>query len=143
MNFFGVGVKFGGVDDMWELFSTKSCWFMGYRNEEKPRLDSQIRLVNVGDVLIAKAYGSTAQSNYYIRAIGIVTSKDKPTDVPEEYKDRPGFTVIWIKYFEKSIQLSASEYERGGVHTYTIHEEKNGKLIAKVKDMMKYDYKEE
>ena len=48
-----------------------------------------------------------------------------------------------VKYYENPIQLSASEYGRGGVHTYTIHQEKNEHLIDKIKDIMRYDYREE
>lgn len=143
MDFYGVGVKFGGTDDMWELFSEKNCWFMGYHEDEKPRLDRQAIGVKVGGVLIAKAYGSTSQSNYYVRAIGIVNSLKKPADIPEEYKDRLGFSVIWIKYFKDLIALPASKYERGGVHTYTIHHESNTEFIAKINEMMKYDYEKE
>lgn len=93
--------------------------------------------------MIAKAYGDTAQSNYYIRAIGIVSDLEKPSDIPEEYQDRVGFSVIWIKRFEKLVPLSANEYNRGGTNTYTIHQEKNDKFISKIKEMMKYDYKPE
>lgn len=143
MNYFNVGVKFGGTDDMWHLFSEKNCWFMGYHENEKPVLDQQAEKVRVGDIFIAKAYGNTAQSNYYVRAIGIVESLEKPMDIPEEYKDRKGFSVIWIKYFDELIPLSASEYERGGAYTYTIHIEKNEKFIAKINEMMKYDYQGE
>ena len=143
MNYFNVGVKFGGSDDMWQLFSEKNCWFMGYHENEKPLLDKQAVKVQVGDVLIAKAYGNTAQSYYYVRAIGVVKNLEKPNDIPEEYKDRLGFTVIWIKYFSKPIALSASEYERGGVHTYTIHIENNANYKAKIEQMMKFDYKGE
>lgn len=143
MNYFNVGVKFGGTDDMWGLFSEKNCWFMGYHESEKPKLDKQAVSVQVGDILIAKAYGSTSQSNYYVRAIGIVTDTKKPKNIPEEYQDRLGFTVIWIKYFEDLIPLPANEYERGGVHTYTIHSEKNKEFIAKINEIMKYDYKGE
>ena len=101
MNYFNVGVKFGGTDDMWQLFSEKNCWFMGYHENEKPLLDKQAVKVKVGDVLIAKAYGNTAQSYYYVRAIGVVKNLEKPNDIPVEYTDRFGFTVIWIKYFSK------------------------------------------
>lgn len=30
MDFYGVGVKFGGVDDMLPIFLETNCWFMGY-----------------------------------------------------------------------------------------------------------------
>lgn len=140
MNYFNVGVKFGGTDDMWDLFSSKNCWFMGYHKGEKPLLDNQSESVEVGDILIAKSYGSTAQSDYYVRAIGIVKSLQKPTDIPDEYKDRLGFSVIWIKYFEKLVPLSAKEYSRGGVYTYTIHRETNEKFIEKINELMKYDF---
>lgn len=143
MNFYGVGVRFGGTDDMWKLFSDKNCWFMGYHEDEKPRLDKYADSVEVGDILIAKAYGTTSQSDYYVRAIGIVTNTQKPDDIPEEYKDRTGFTVAWVKYFEKAVPLSAKEYERGGVHTYTIFKDKNDEFISKIIEMMKYDYKAE
>ena len=143
MNYFNVGVKFGGTDDMWQLFSDKNCWFMGYHENEKPRLDQQAEKVQVGDILIAKAYGNTAQSKYYVRAIGIVQSLEKPMDIPDEYKDRLGFTVIWIKHFSEPITLPANEFERGGVHTYTIHSEINERFITKINKIMKYDYKGE
>ncbi len=143
MKYFNVGVKFGGTDDMFELFDEKNCWFMGFHPEERPRLDSQAANVEVGDILIAKAYGNTAQSNFYIRAIGVVSDLEKPSDIPEEYQDRAGFSVIWIKRFDKLVALSAKEYHRGGTNTYTIHQEKNDKFISKIKEMMKYDYKGE
>lgn len=54
MNYFNVGVKFGGTDDMWHLFSEKNCWFMGYHENEKPNLDQQAEKVQVGDIFIAK-----------------------------------------------------------------------------------------
>jgi len=141
MNYYDVGVMFGGTQDMWPLFSEKKCWFMGYREGDKPRLDNQIDNIKEGDILIAKAYGSTAQSNYYVRAIGIVISLNKPGDVPDEFKDRPGFSVIWIKYFEKPVPLSSAEYNRGGVYTYTIFNEKNMKFIEKINELMRFDYK--
>lgn len=140
MNYYNVGVKFGGIDDMWQLFSDKNCWFMGYHENEKPLLDKQVAKVQVGDILIAKAYGNTAQSYYYVRAIGIVKSLEKPTDIEEKYKDRLGFTVIWIKYFSKPIALPADEFERGGVHTYTIHSETNKRFITEINKIMKYDF---
>lgn len=140
MNFYGVGMKFGGTDDMWELFDSKNCWFMGYHPEERPKLDTQAISVKKGDILIAKSYGSTSQS---VRAIGVVSDLEKPKDIPKEYYDRLGFSVIWIKYFKEPVKLSAAEYYRGGVHTYTIHIEKNDKFISEIKKMMKYDYKPE
>ncbi len=140
MNYFNVGVQFGGTDDMWELFSKCNCWFMGYHLNEKPILDNQADKVKEGDILIAKSYATTAQEFYYVRAIGIVKSLEKPLDILSEYKDRKGFTVIWIKHFSKQIALPANEYERGGVHTYTIHLETNEKFIAKINEMMKYDF---
>ncbi len=143
MNYFNVGIKFGGTDDMWKLFSSKNCWFMGYHDEEKPTLDKQAENVKEGDILIAKAYGTTSQTNYYVRAIGIVKSLKKPIDIPADYKDRKGFTVIWVKYFPEPIALPAGEFERGGVHTYTIHSEKNEKFISKINEIMKFDYKGE
>ena len=30
MEFYGVGVKFGGVDDMLPLFLEQDCWLMGH-----------------------------------------------------------------------------------------------------------------
>ncbi len=140
MNYFNVGVKFGGTDDMWELFSSKNCWFIGYHPNDKPMIDNQAEKVKEGDILVAKSYGTTAQEFYYVRAIGIVKTLEKPLDIPDEYKDRKGFTVIWIKHFSKQIALSANEYERGGVHTYTIHQETNAKFIEKINEIMKYDY---
>lgn len=54
-----------------------------------------------------------------------------------------GFSVIWIKHFEKPLPLPAKEYNRGGINTYTIYHETNEKFIAKIKEIMKYNYKSE
>ena len=113
MDFYGVGVKFGGVDDMWELFSDKNCWFMGYHEGEKLRLDKQAKAVKIGDILIAKAYGTTSQSNYYIRAIGIVTNTIKPDDVPEKYKDRFllfGLNTMKIQFSFPQVSMDVAEF---------------------------------
>lgn len=36
MNYYGVGVKFGGTQEMLPLYLENDCWFMGFRREEKP-----------------------------------------------------------------------------------------------------------
>ena len=76
----------------------------------------------------------------YKRQIGIVTDTKKPDTIPSEYDDRAGFSVTWIKYFEKPAALSAKKFARGTFHTKTIFLEKNPDLIAKIQEMMKYDY---
>lgn len=43
-------------------------------------------------------------------------------------------------YFEKPAALSAKKFARGTFHTKTIFLEKNPDLIAKIQEMMKYDY---
>lgn len=53
--------------------------------EERPKLDTQAISVKKGDILIAKSYGSTSQSHYYVRAIGVVSDLEKPKDIPKEY----------------------------------------------------------
>ena len=140
MKFYGVGLKFGGTDDKWELYQSNDCWFMGYCPGEKLRLDKIVEGVQVGDILFAKAYGNTSQRYYYIRAIGLVIEKGLSDDVLTDYKDRKRFKVIWLKYFEKPIPLLASDYNRGGVHTYTIFKEKNEKMIKTITEMMKCKY---
>lgn len=46
MNFYGVGVKFGGTDDMLPLFLKKDCWFMGWGEQEKPNMAKTISEIN-------------------------------------------------------------------------------------------------
>lgn len=140
MNFYGVGIKFGGTDDKWEMFQRDNCWFMGYHPCEKPRLDKIVEDVQVGDILFAKAYGNTSQRYYYIRAIGLVIENGLPDDLLTDYKDRKRFKVIWFKHFEKPVPLLAGDYNRGGVHTYTIFKEKNEKMIKAIKEMMENKY---
>ena len=140
MNYYGVGVKFGGTQEMLPLYLEKDCWFMGFRREEKPSFYETAQKVQPGDVMIAKAYATAAQAYYYVRAIGIVTDTKKPDTRPSEYDDRAGFSVTWIKYFEKPAALSAKKFARGTFHTKTIFLEKNPDLIAKIQEMMKYDY---
>ena len=41
MNYYGVGVKFGGTQEMLPLYLEKDCWFMGFRREEKRKKFSQ------------------------------------------------------------------------------------------------------
>ena len=140
MNFYGVGVKFGGTDDMLPLFLKKDCWFMGWGEQEKPNMAKTISEIKVGDILIAKAYANVAQHDYFIRAIGIVTSTNKPGDISEEYQNKSGVSVIWIKHFEKSIALLASKYRRGTFHTSTIFHETNENMISTIKNIMRFDY---
>ena len=140
MNYYGVGVKFGGTQEMLPLYLENDCWFMGFRREEKPSFYETAQKVQPGDVMIAKAYATAAQAYYYVRAIGIVTDTKKPDTIPSEYDDRAGFSVTWIKYFEKPAALSAKKFARGTFHTKTIFLEKNPDLIEKIQEMMKYDY---
>lgn len=140
MNFYGVGVKFGGTDDMLPLFLKKDCWFMGWGEQEKPNMAKTISEIKIGDILIAKAYANVAQHDYFIRAIGIVTSTNKPGDIPEEYQNKSGVSVIWMKHFEKPIALLASKYRRGTFHISTIFHETNENMISTIKNMMRFDY---
>ncbi len=140
MKFYGVGVKFGGVDDMLPLFLEKNCWFMGWDSQEKERMAKLIAEIHVGDILIAKSYGSISQHTYPIEAIGIVTDTKLPDDIPEKYQNKSGVSVIWIKRFENKLHLLAKEYRRGQFHTATIFNESNDAMISKIKEIMKYDY---
>ena len=69
MNYYGVGVKFGGTQEMLPLYLEKDCWFMGFRREEKPSFYETAQKVQPGDVMIAKAYATAAQAYYYVRAM--------------------------------------------------------------------------
>lgn len=140
MNFYGVGVKFGGVYDMLPLFLEKNCWFMGHHDKDKENMAKTISEISIGDILIVKAYSNISQHTYPIRAIGIVTNTCLPEDIPEEYKDKSGASVIWIKHFEKKIHLLAKEYRRGTFHTKTIFKETNENMISTIKNMMRFDY---
>ena len=55
MNYYGVGVKFGGTQEMLPLYLENDCWFMGFRREEKPSFYETAQKVQPGDVMIAKA----------------------------------------------------------------------------------------
>ncbi len=140
MNFYGVGVKFGGVDDKLPIFLENNFWVMGFNREEKEKMSKTISEIKIGDILFAKAYANTSQHTFPIRAIGIVTDTCLPDDIPEEYKEKIGVSVIWIKHFEKMIHLSAKEYRRGTFHTATVFKESNDDMIFAVKQMMKFDY---
>lgn len=140
MDLYGVGVKFGGTDDKWDLFNKYNCWFMGHVQGENKQLDNALQSVEKGDLLYVKAYGTTSQSDFYIRALGIVTDTELPSEIPNDYKDKKGFSVIWFKYFDEPISLTAREYNRGGHHTYTIFHEKNEKMIKKIIEMSKFNY---
>lgn len=69
-----------------------------------------------------------------------MTSTNKPGDIPEEYQNKSGVSVIWIKHFEKPIALLASKYRRGTFHISTIFHETNENMISTIKNMMRFDY---
>ena len=111
MNYYGVGVKFGGTQEMLPLYLEKDCWFMGFRREEKPSFYETAQKVQPGDVMIAKAYATAAQAYYYVRAIGIVTDTKKPDTIPSEMctfgawnPARARSLSVWRKWIEMSKQ---------------------------------------
>ena len=53
MNYYGVGVKFGGTQEMLPLYLEKDCWFMGFRREEKPSFYETAQKVQPGDVMLS------------------------------------------------------------------------------------------
>lgn len=139
MNYYGVGVKFGGTQEMLPLYLENDCWFMGFRREEKPSFYETAQKVQPGDVMIARLMRQ--RTSLLLRACNRNRHRHKkPDTIPSEYDDRAGFSVTWIKYFEKPAALSAKKFARGTFHTKTIFLEKNPDLIAKIQEMMKYDY---
>lgn len=140
MNFYGVGVKFDGTDDMLPIFLEKNFWVMGHNESDKEKMAKTISEIRIGDILFAKAYANIAQHTFPIRAIGIVTDTNLPVNIPEEYKGKSGVSVIWIKHFERNVHLLAKEYRRGAFHTATVFKESNDDMIYAIKQMMKYDY---
>lgn len=148
MNFYGVGVQFGGAGkepiDMFDYFRENTCWFMGFDTGVKPDLDRIINDIPIGSIIVAKSYATYKMQNYYIRGLGIVTGKELPDKVKRTYPNKNGVTVIWFKYFPKEISLLSKDYKRGTFHTSTIFCENNKEtMIPKIKEIMNFDYKGE
>lgn len=141
MNYYGVGVKLGGGGktpvDIFNECLENGIWYMGFPNGAKLNFEKLIENICVGDIVIAKAYATPSQRYYYVRGIGIVVNK-KITNAA--YADKQGFDVIWFKNFQTPIHLLAKNYKRGTFHTSTIFHETNTAMIAKIQEMMRYDY---
>lgn len=146
MKFYGVGVKFDGAGDnpkdMLDYFCGNSCW-LGHDKGVKPKQDRTINDIPIGSIIVAKSYATISMRYYYIRAIGIVIGKELPDNVINDYPNKMGVKVVWIKRFNKHIPLPAKDYQRGTYHTKTIFPENNESMILKVEEIMKFDYKPE
>ena len=142
MNFYGVGTVFGGkgpneVEKLNE-FLEKDFWCMGYADEDRPEYAELIKQIQVGDIIIAKAYGLNAI--YYVKAIGVVIDTKKPENIAEELKTKSGVSVIWFKKFKPYIQLTKDNFCLGADRPRTIYKESNEKNISVIKKLMKFDY---
>ncbi len=147
MKFYGVGVQYGRKDDKLSDFQKFGFWCMGHDTHEK--FEEVISNVNTGDVVFAKSFIPENPRHFYIRAIGFVSDISKlPDNVPNEYKSKRGFSVVWTTSFEKRLDLEPSDNFMsegfmkvlGNVRTGTIYHETNKEMILKIVETMNGPY---
>lgn len=142
MNFYGVGTVFGGKTDneveKLNEFLEKDFWCMGFADEDKPEYVELIKRIEVGDIIIAKAYGLNA--TYYLKAIGIVINTEKPENIDEELKNKSGVSVLWLKKFNPYLQFTKDNFKIGANRPRTIYREDDEQNISVIRKLMKYDY---
>ena len=84
MNYYGVGVKFGGTQEMLPLYLENDCWFMGFRREEKPSFYETAQKVQPGDVMIALP-SSGVHSNGFSLVRKVFELESKPRNIFREF----------------------------------------------------------
>lgn len=153
MNFYGVGVKLDGFGDSPRSILAEclehNFWCMGWNIGMKPKFDDMIDKVQVGDIVVAKAFYYGSPNKYYVHAIGIVTDKNKPQNIPDEFQDKKGFSVCWIKHFNKNVCLKANnDFMPQGFmegmpadnnRTFTIYHETSEEIIKRIIWLLKYN----
>ncbi|MGN0612465.1 MAG: hypothetical protein ACI4JB_01055 [Porcipelethomonas sp.] len=143
MNFYGVGVRFGKSNSgsILDKCLSENCWYMGFTRGENARYDKLIENVTSGDIVFVKSYPQGIGAEFKIEAVGIVTEKKLPEKIRQDYE--MGFSVIWFKVFEFPISFTSKEVKLGGRKPDTIYHEKDEDMIEKIKEIMKYNYREE
>lgn len=144
MRFYGIGVKWGRVDDKFPDFQKYGFWCMGYWPNEKPDYYEMIQSIHTGDVVFAKAYSPEHPKKFYIRAIGFVSDRKKPDIIPEEYHNKSGFSVKWTTIFDLPLILEPDTFfmpdgfmkNVGNLRTHTIYQENENDMILKIVRMM-------
>ena len=152
MNFYGVGVKPGSLTPKRGYDILPKCleyhlWYMG--EAKNPVFREIIDKANVGDVVVVKAFNYKSPKKYHIRAIGIIADKEKPENIPEDLKGKYGFSVTWLKHFEKKLHLESDDtfmpkgFLSGMPHnnsrTNSIYQETDKSMIEKIQQIMRYD----
>ena len=108
MKLYGVGVKYGRIDDKLDDFIKFGFWCMGHDTHE--RFEKIISDVKVGDIVFVKSFVPENPRHFHIRAIGFVSDvKGVPDSVLDDYKSKHGFSVKWTTVFEKRLDLEPSE----------------------------------
>ncbi len=74
-NYWVVGANFSG-DDMFDVFTRRGYWFLGWNDEEQPSQAAARDQIKVGDRIAIKKMLGQGSPNIEIRAIGIVTEID-------------------------------------------------------------------
>lgn len=148
MKFYGVGVKYGGADDRLADFMENSFWCMGHGEHEN--FEQIISGVNVGDVVFAKSFSHSHPEQFNVWAVGFVTSKSMPDGIPDEYKNKIGFSVSWTTVFESKLHLVSCKdfmpygFQKGmplnNRREGTIYQETNSSMILKVIEEMNGPY---
>lgn len=145
MNIYGVGTVLGGKTnnerEKLNEYLNYEFWCMGYSDKEKPKYAELIKQIKEGDIIVAKSY--SLEPIYYVKAIGYVTSTEKPDKVPEEFRDKSGISVLWFKKFKPYIPLSGEVFKLGASRPNTIYLETEDKNISVIKEIIKYNYKTE
>lgn len=157
MNFYGVGVMLGGFGtdpyDIMPICKEHGFWYMDFNKDKLPdklefieMLEETIENIQVGDIIFAKGFHFSSPRKLYIRAIGRVTSKEMPDDIPSELKNKSGVSVSWEKYYENRICLESSDtfmsegFVKGCDKEHnrcnTIFEETNEQMKLKIMELL-------
>lgn len=144
MNFYGVGVRFGGKGENSILANCikYNCWYMGFSQGDKEKYDELIEKAECGDIVFAKSYllgNHQRDVEMRIEAIGIITGKGLPEDIAKDYK--MGFSVSWVKVFDEPVSLTTSEITLGGRKPDTIYHEKDENMNKLILNMMNVNYR--
>ena len=101
MNFYGLGVKYGKVDDKSSDFFKYNFWTTGWKADDKKEYQKLILDAAVGDIVFVKSFTQYYPEKMHIKAFGIIKSKVLPENIPEEYKGSMGFEIVWLKVLDE------------------------------------------
>ena len=120
MNYYGVGVKFGGTQEMLPLYLENDCWFMGFRREEKPSFYETAQKVQPGDVMIALP-SSGVHSNGFSLVRKVFELESKPRNIFREFNGSTlGETLLTpTKIYVKPVMALIKQIQVKGISHIT------------------------